>query len=222
MSKRDDDFNKVFEKILGSIEFDLERSGGDIVRDFEKFEQMLLKWQKVQNLVSRETLDQFWLRHVADCLQLLKFFKADTNFVLDFGSGGGFPAIILAIVLKEKQIDFTLVEANSRKVAFLRAVKRELGLNVTVEDSRIGDFKLNDKKYPDIITARALASLDELLAFSLPFWGENTSALFLKGVESSEELKKARIRWQFNVLTVENIIDSSGVILEITDLKPVL
>jgi len=195
-----------------------ECSIGELQLDFEKFQQILIKWQRVQNLVSRETLDQYWQRHVADSLQLLSNIKQSDKLIVDFGSGGGFPAIPLAIVLKNSEVEFILVESNSRKVAFLRALKRELGLNIVVKDMRIDDFKLPEKLKPDLITARALAGLDDLLAFSQPHWGEKTRALFLKGKEYAEEVEKARIRWGFNVLIVDNVIDDSGVLLEISNL----
>jgi len=220
-------FFKQLEVELRRSDIDLGQGLSEIIADFASFEQVLFKWQKVQNLVSRETLDEFWSRHIADSLQLLKFFNKETNLVVDFGSGGGFPAIVLAIALKKAKlngamVEFVLVEANSRKVAFLRAVKRELGLNILVKDSRIENFKLNDGVTPDIISARALASLDNLLGFSNQIWGKKTRAIFLKGKEYAEELKKARVRWQFNVVTYPNVIDVSGVVLEIDGLLPIL
>ncbi len=211
---------------LQRANIDLGRGLSEIIVDFTKFEQMLLKWQRVQNLVSRETLDEFWFRHIADSLQLIKFFNKETGLVVDFGSGGGFPAIVLAIALKRAnlqkgRVKFILVEANSRKVAFLRAVKRELCLNVLVVDSRIEGFKLDNGVVPDIISARALASLENLLSFSNQIWGKKTRGIFLKGKEYAEELKKARASWQFNVITYPNIVDTSGVVLEIDSLLPV-
>jgi len=200
---------------------DLKGSQDDIIADFVLFEQLLNKWQRVQNLVSRETLDQFWLRHVLDSLQLLGHFENNTKLVLDFGSGGGFPAVVLAIALKRDDVKFVLVESNARKVAFLRAVKRELGLNLVVMDVRIEDFELVDDIKPDIITARALANLSDLLEFSYPFWQEKTKALFLKGKEYSEELEKARVVWRFNVLIHKNIVDDLGVVLDISNLKQI-
>jgi len=205
-------------RVLNQRSLVSECSASNLQLDFEKFQQILRKWQKVQNLVSRETLDRFWQRHVADSLQLLGNIKQSDRLIVDFGSGGGFPAIPLAIALKNSDVEFILVEANSRKVAFLRALKRELGLNIVVRDVRIDDFKLPENVKPDVITARALANLDGLLAFSQPHWGKNTRALFLKGKEYAEELEKARIRWRFNVLIIENIIDDSGVLLEISNL----
>ena len=92
----------------------------DIAADLESFAGLLAKWQRVQNLVSRET-DELWDRHVADSLQLLKYYRGESS-VLDLGSGGGFPAIPMAIALKDQRVDFTLVESSAKKTAFLRTV----------------------------------------------------------------------------------------------------
>ena len=71
----------------------LSRLPSEVAGDFECFEALLVKWQKAQNLVSRETLTSFWTRHVVDSLQLLRRLEPSDATFLDLGSGGGFPAI---------------------------------------------------------------------------------------------------------------------------------
>ncbi len=105
--------------------------------DLEKYKKLLIKWQKVQNLVSRETLDDIWHRHFDDSLQILEYFPENTSIILDIGSGGGFPAVPLAIAMRGKSAAFHLVEANRRKVSFLRAVSRELDLGLSVHGKRV-------------------------------------------------------------------------------------
>ena len=114
----------------------LNRPAEQVAEDLESFSALLTKWQRVQNLVSRETLADVWRRHIADSLQVLKLLSDRDNVILDLGSGGGMPSIPMAIGSKGTDRRFILVEPNSRKVSFLRAAARELGLSVTVVDKR--------------------------------------------------------------------------------------
>jgi len=207
-------------EMLKTAGHEFERPLPELIADLKNFEVLLRKWQKVQNLVSRETLDEFWLRHIADSLQLANYIPDSANNIVDFGSGGGFPAIPLAIVLKRSEMEFILIESNSRKVAFLRAVARELGLKLRVKDIRIEDFVSDAGFKPDIITARALAPLTELLRYSYPLCGSKTRFLFQKGREHVEELAKADGGWDYNVVVNKSVTDGSGVVLEISDLRP--
>jgi 16S rRNA (guanine527-N7)-methyltransferase len=93
------------------------RSHNEVAADLESYAQLLAKWQPVQNLVSRETLNDVWSRHFADSLQVLKLLKADDRAFLDLGSGGGLPALPLAIALKSPNHHFTLIEPNDEKSA---------------------------------------------------------------------------------------------------------
>jgi 16S rRNA (guanine527-N7)-methyltransferase len=191
------------------------------IEALDRFRQLLVKWQQVQNLVSRETIDQFWDRHIADSLQLMHYLPEDTKTILDVGSGGGFPAIPLAIICSNREIDFILVESNSRKVAFLRAVSRALDLRVQVTDTRIEDYVSRETMKPDVITARAVASLTQLLHWTAPAWGSETRALFLKGREHVEELTESHGRWVYNVIQHMSRTEPSGVVLEISNLRQI-
>ncbi len=198
----------------------LTRPNEAVAQDLVRLHDLLVKWQKVQNLVSRETLNQIWDRHIADSLQLVDLVPTGTKRIVDLGSGGGFPALPLAIAFKDADIGFTLVEANSRKVAFLRAVARELGLNLKVVDERIDSFVSRETSPVDLITARALASLDQLFGFSHPIWSAKTRALFHKGREHVEEMTESDARWRYDVVKHPSTIDETGVILEISNLQP--
>ncbi|RYZ79811.1 MAG: hypothetical protein EOP04_27085, partial [Proteobacteria bacterium] len=97
----------------------LTRSVAAVAADLESYALLLKKWQAVQNLVSRETLSEVWLRHFVDSLQVLKLLRPTDVHFLDLGSGGGFPALPLAIALKNGPQRFTLVEPTSRKISFM-------------------------------------------------------------------------------------------------------
>jgi len=187
----------------------------------DAFLALLTRWQKAQNLVSRETLPNFWERHAADSLQLLRYITPGDRTFVDLGSGGGLPAVPLATALRGRQgLAFTLVEPNQRKASFLRTVSRELGLNLRVEARRADEIDSRETLLPDIITSRALASLPALCVLSAPFFGSKTRALLHKGREHVEELEESRAQWQFDVLILPSDTSSDSAILEIRNLQP--
>ena len=190
-----------------------------VAADLESYAQLLSKWQQIQNLVSRETLPQLWTRHFADSLQVLKLLSPQDQAFLDLGSGGGFPAIPLAIALKGRPAGFTLVEPNGRKVSFLRTVARELGLLVTVEGRRSDQIDSRETIVPDVITSRALAALPALCSMAAPFFGPQTRAVFHKGREHVEELAETDSLWHFDVLVTKSETDADGVLIELKNLR---
>ncbi|WP_248305192.1 16S rRNA (guanine(527)-N(7))-methyltransferase RsmG [Devosia sp. 1566] len=195
------------------------RSRAEVEADLQTYEGLLRRWQAVQNLVSRETLDQVWTRHFADSLQTLALVRAEDRNFLDLGSGGGLPALPMAIALKETPAQFTLVEPTGRKVSFLRTVARELGLAVTVIPKRSNEIDSRETAIPDVITSRALAALPQLCGMMQPFFGPHTRALLHKGREYGEEISESRALWAFDVVVAQSDTDPHGVLLELTGLR---
>ena len=191
----------------------------DVAADLESYAQLLRKWQAVQNLVSRETLNAVWTRHFVDSLQVLPLLQAEDRQFLDLGSGGGLPALPLAIALRGPNHHFTLIEPNGRKVSFLRTVARELKLNVTVEGRRSDQVDSRETPAPDVITSRALAALPVLCGWMQPFFAPQTRAILHKGREHVEELAEAVPHWDFNVVITKSDTDAEGVLLTLTDLR---
>ncbi len=206
-------------RLLEEVGFVPDRDVLEIRAELLQFEELLVKWQRIQNLVSRETLNEFWHRHVFDSLQISSLIKRSVRRVMDIGSGGGFPAIPLAIALKGRGIEFHLIEANKRKAAFLKTVSRQLDLGLWVHGCRVEQVDPGDLGQVDLITSRATASLQQLLGLSYPFWSKNTCALFHKGVEYRLELEDSGAKWVFNVISVPSKTDDSGVILDISRLQ---
>lgn len=196
------------------------RTVEDVVADLEQLRILLVKWQKVQNLVSRETLDAFWSRHVADSLQLLPLLPGTPHVVVDIGSGGGFPALPLAIALKGTGAQFKLVDSNKRKCSFLRTAARELALSVKVFDQRIDSDVSRETGIADVVTARALAPLPLLFSYASRYWGPETLGLFHKGREHVEEIAKSNAAWDFDVITYPSIVDQAGAVLAVRNLRP--
>ncbi len=199
-------FAEKFTRPLAAVEADLEIYAG-----------LLVKWQAAHNLVSRETLGDLWTRHFLDSLQLLEHIRPEDRLFLDLGSGGGFPALPLAVALKQEgRARFALYEPVTRKAAFLRTVARELRLDVTVHAARIESR--DSRETPDIATSRALAPLPALLGLIQPQVGPQTRLLLHKGREHGEEIRNAATHWQFDVIQHKSRVESGSVILEITNL----
>ncbi len=190
-----------------------------VAADLESYAKLLLKWQAVQNLVSRETLRDVWTRHFADSLQVLAHIQASDIRFMDFGSGGGFPALAMAIASKGSDRHFTLVEPTARKVSFLRTVARELELNVDVIGRRSDEIDSRETGHVDVITSRALAAMPQLCTWISPFFTQHTRALLHKGREHVEELTESGAHWHHDVLIHPSDTDPGGVIVELTNLR---
>ena len=185
--------------------------------DLERYAALLRKWNAVQNLVSRETVDELWPRHIEDSLQLMKFVRDTDRRVIDLGSGGGFPAIPMAIASRGTERRFTLVEPVAKKASFLRTVARELALPVTVEAKRAE--QIDSRETFDLVTSRALAFLPELLKLSQPFAAFGGHFILHKGRNYRQELDAAAAKFHFDVVVHPSESDAEGVILEITNLR---
>ncbi len=165
----------------------------------KKYEQILKKWQKSINLVSKNTLLEAWERHFMDSAQLYPHVERSASTLVDMGSGAGFPGLILAIIDADPDnrahragmgdavpLHVHLIESDTRKGLFMKEVARQLGLtNVTVHTCRLED-SLSLKA--DIITARALADVAQLMMWAQPFMQPHTACLFLKGARVDDEL----------------------------------
>ncbi len=140
------------------------------------------KWQQRVNLVSASTLPDIWMRHIWDSAQLAPLVPAGTARILDVGSGAGFPGLVLAVLC---DAELNLVESDQKKAVFLQTVIRETGIRAIVHNRRIESLPPIGA---DIVTARALASLDRLLELLEAQLVPGTRCLFLKGARAEVEL----------------------------------
>lgn len=185
--------------------------------DLEAYAALLTKWNAVQNLVSRETIGELWPRHINDSLQLMQYLKPTDLNLLDLGSGGGFPAIPMAIASRETERRFTLVEPIAKKASFLRTVVREIGLKVTVLAQRAEE--IDSRETFDVITSRALAELTIVCSRCVHFTSKSTRLLLHKGRNYRQELDAATAHFHFDVVVHISESDPEGVILEISNLR---
>lgn len=173
----------------------------------------LRKWQAAINLVSRDSLGDLWRRHFLDSAQLLPLLPRNARVLIDLGSGAGFPGLVLA-VLGVPEVH--LVESDSRKCAFLRETARLLGVVVQVHNQRIEEIP---PMAADVVTARALASLADLLDLAERFLAPHSICVFLKGRGVDEELTEARERWNMTAMRQPSASDPSGTILRLEHLR---
>ncbi len=195
--------------------FDVSR---ETIERLGEYEALLKKWNTKINLVSRNTVNDIWQRHFSDSAQLFPHIDNLYSNWLDFGSGAGFPGLVVATIAKEKapNIEFVLVESDQRKAAFLHTVSNTLGLKVKVISERVEAL---NPQHADIISARAVAPLGQLLELARPHAHKSTILLFPKGINYELELTAAQKHWHIEVEIIPSMTDSSSVILRIEDFK---
>lgn len=185
---------------------------GDVSREtLEKlqiFVDLVLKWQPAQNLIAHSTIPDIWTRHVADSLQT-QWTCPEARVWVDIGSGGGFPGIVTAILLADEPgAHVHMIESNQRKAAFLRTALRETGSRGTVHPGRIESVAKEWNQGPvDAVSARALASLEQLFRLSEPFTAGGARAVFHKGQDFQREVKEASDTWKFDLVEKESLVD---------------
>lgn len=174
------------------------------------YKGLLRKWQGAINLISNSTLDDIQTRHFEDSLQLLPLIADDVKTIVDLGSGAGFPALPIAMARPDMVVH--CIESDRKKCTFLQNVSRETFCeNVTIHCDRIE--AVLPTLSPDLLTARALAPLDQLLD-----WGGRTPALYLKGRQWEKEISEAQEKHRFTVQATPSQTDAEARILWITPL----
>lgn len=210
------------------LQQDIEAVSRETLERLQIYADLLVKWNKSINLVSRDSLGDLWRRHFLDSAQLFHLLRdtpaQDNLTLLDLGSGAGFPGIILALLGLKK---VHLIESDQRKCVFLREVARATGCKVTVHNARI---EAVDAFRADVVTARACAPLPQLLDYAWPFLsfdraddlrggGQSDSKrgylLLLKGKNVDHELTEAGKRWSMRIERFSSRSSSDGQILRL-------
>ena len=182
------------------------------------FEELFRKWSKAINLASPSTLNELWTRHILDSVQLFPL-ASDAKNWLDIGSGGGFPGIVTACFLADQPgsaID--LIESAGKKAAFLRTAAGHLNVPARIHSARI-EAMWQKIETPQVVTARALASLNDLFGLAEPWLTNGAKALFQKGRDYQREIDESRVGWSFDLVQHQSAIDQASVILEISNLR---
>lgn len=171
--------------------------------------ELLELWNRRINLIGRNTVGDIWRRHILDSAQLYSLMPPRTRVVVDLGSGAGLPGIVLAAM---GVADMHLVESDQRKAAFLREAIRVAEIPATIHAERIE--KIPEFK-ADIITARALAEVSELLDLSAKFRTKRSVCLFLKGETVDAEIGAAERLWTMKMDCIQSRSDPSGRIVKL-------
>lgn len=185
-----------------------------IIERLDTYVKILEEEQLKMNLVGASTIPVVWIRHVLDSAQLFPLLSASDKIILDFGSGAGFPALVLAAMDADKKHTFHLIESDGKKCAFLNKIIEACGLQAEVHNERIEQM---EPFSADVITARALAPLDLLLKYARPFFKSETRCLFMKGMKADEELKSALKKFRFQVQKINSITSDEGKILLLSE-----
>ena len=190
----------------------------ETIRRLSEFAALVPNWKPPINLVSKNSIDEIWTRHVLDSAQILEYAPPGIDRWIDLGSGGGFPGVVIATMLNETQPEtlITLVEADHRKAAFLKTVARELSVSIEVRAQRIESLA---PQGADVVSARALAPLPKLLEYMSANLRPGGCALLLKGENASNEVKAALEAWRFACETYPSKTNNEAVILKIGDIE---
>lgn len=187
---------------------------------FEKLElyhHSLVEWQSRMNLVSNSSLEDAWERHFADSAQLYKFIPDEAKTLVDIGSGAGFPAMVLAVMAENRtpSLKITMVESIAKKTLYLKHVKEITAVDVNILNRRIENLR---EKTFDVITARAVIALKDLLVYAHPLFRKNTLCIFPKGKNFQAEIDEAKKAWFFTYEAIPSQTSTESVILLIRNL----
>ena len=185
------------------------------------FKNLVIEWNPTINLVSKNSISELWNRHIIDSAQIFKAFLPKDGLWLDFGTGGGFPGLVLAVLGRclSPELRFLLVESDRRKCSFLKRVSRDLSLSVDISNSRVESVSLGKVDY---VSARAVSELNDLLFLIENIVSRETMCLFLKGRGYKKEVANAKKNWNFKLSTVKSVTSEDGKLLILSELERVV
>jgi 16S rRNA (guanine527-N7)-methyltransferase len=185
----------------------------------ETLVRIITRWNATLNLVADTTLADVRRRHIDDSAQILRYMPPDTAKWSDFGSGGGFPGLVVAAIAHEHCPDcrVTLIESDKRKSVFLREAARDMNLSVDVRTGRVEQL---DPQRAQVVSARALAPLSTLCGYAQRHLRQDGVALFMKGARYAQEIVDARAQgWSFDVVAHKSMTDGAAAILELRNIR---
>ena len=184
----------------------------ETLEKLDAYSALLKEESERQNLVSASTLDQLWERHILDSAQLLRFEPHPQSSWVDIGSGAGLPGIVIACLVDGP---VTLTEPRRLRAEFLHKVCESLRLNAEVIGGKAEGI---EGKY-DVITARAVASLTQLLKISAHLSTRKTVWALPKGRSAERELVEARRTWQGAFHVEQSVTDADSKIVVATEVR---
>lgn len=153
-----------FQKEVSKLNIPLAK---DTLDKLDEYYDVLIEENSKYNLTRITTKEDAYLKHFYDSLTIVKAINITNQSICDFGSGAGFPGMVLALFFSNTKV--TLIEANTKKCSFLNIVKEKLNLsNVEIINRRVEDYAKENRELFEIVTARAVAPLKHLLEYGIP------------------------------------------------------
>ena len=182
----------------------------------EKYIDLVIKENKVLNLISRENQNKEYIRkrHIIDSMQIIDFIDLNVKKIIDFGSGSGFPSIVLAIFMKSqsKEIKIEMFEKSYKKCKFLEKVSKELNLNTEITQKNIFEEKDPGEI---VITSRAFKPLPIILDIVEKNFKNYKNIILFMGKSGKEILLETLKKWKIDYETKDSITSNNSFILNI-------
>jgi len=203
------DFKYFFNK---NINFSRETS-----HKLQKYERILIDYNKKINLISKSTEKDIYIRHFIDCAQVIDLLD-DNQDLLDLGTGAGFPGVVLKIVSKDfsKNLNIFLVEKSKKKCVFLNFLKKQLDIDISIINQRYEDLKIT-KKYS--IISRAFKNIKETIDLTYKNLRNIENLIMLKGKNHINEINEAKKKYMFHVKKYQSLTSKDSYILKINKIN---
>ena len=195
------------------------RVSRETITSLKKYEDILTKANKSQNLIGNSTINDIWTRHFLDSAQVIDFIDKNDKTLIDLGSGAGFPSLVLAVISKDRKIPLKikLIEKSSKKAKFLKKLIDELQLNAEVINKNI--FEYSKKLSEDVFVARAFKPLKIILPL-IHNKAENWKKIFIfLGKTGKNELLQVSKSWDIEYKQRVSVTSSDSIVVEINKLK---
>ena len=195
------------------------RVSRETITSLKKYEDILTKTNKSQNLIGNSTINDIWTRHFLDSAQVIDFIDKNDKTLIDLGSGAGFPSLVLAVISKDRKIPLKikLIEKSSKKTKFLKKLIDELQLDAEVINKNI--FEYPKKLSEDVFVARAFKPLKIILPL-IHNKAENWKKIFIfLGKTGKNELLQASKSWHIEYKQRVSVTSSDSIVIEINKLK---
>jgi 16S rRNA (guanine527-N7)-methyltransferase len=181
----------------------------DDMNKLKKFEKILLEYNSRYNLISKFTEKSIWSRHILDSAQLIKYISTNSNGVMaDFGSGAGFPGLIIAIFNKNPEFHVKLYEKSPVKRDFLSLVKKNLKIDYEIKQNIY-----DDTISADTIVSRAFKKLDEIIKISRETVKKPHKLIILKGKNAQAEINNVSLNENYSYKMKNSITNSDSKIV---------
>ena len=186
------------------------------IQKLKKFHNYLLEYNKRYNLISKNTEKSIWIRHILDSAQIIKLMdESKDHNIVDFGSGAGFPGLIIAFYNKNVRFHVKLYEKSPVKRAFLNNIKEKLD----IKNIEIGNDVYEEKKIvTDVIICRAFKKLSEILKISREIVKKPHKLIILKGKNAQSEINNVSLGYNCSYKIEKSITDHDSKII-IVDVK---